>query len=124
MKTLIYLYNMKQFLITENEADRILNMHKFYTSKNYLVENQEQELDEYGSPYSQEDLENMRNLYDQDPSQFANYFKQRQEMKSYDEDSQFSELLEIIMDYLDEHPNDAPRLRKMLNTYTSKMFEQ
>lgn len=115
---------MKQFLITENEADRILNMHKFYTSKNYLVENQEQELDEYGSPYSQEDLENMRNLYDQDPSQFADYFKQRQEMKSYDEDSQFSELLEIIMDYLDEHPNDAPRLRKMLNTYTSKMFEQ
>lgn len=124
MKTLIYLYNMKQFLITENEADRILNMHKFYTSKNYLVENEEQELDEYGSPYSQEDLENMRNLYDQDPSQFADYFKQRQEMKSYDEDSQFSELMEIIMDYLDEHPNDAPRLRKMLNTYTSKMFEQ
>ena len=124
MKTLIYLYNMKQFLITENEADRILNMHKFYTSKNYLVENQEQELDEYGSPYSQEDLENIRNLYDQDPSQFEDYFKQRQEMKSYDEDSQFSELLEIIMDYLDEHPNDAPRLRKMLNTYTSKMFEQ
>ena len=124
MKTLIYLYNMKNFLITENEADRILNMHKFYTSKNYLVESEEQELDEYGSVYSQEDLENMRNLYDRDPSQFADYFKQRQEMKSYDEDSQFSELLEIIMDYLDEHPNDAPRLRKMLNTYTSKMFEQ
>ena len=114
---------MKQFLITENEADRILNMHKFYTSKNYLVESEEQELDEQGSAYSQEELQAMRDLYDKDPSQFNDYSKQREEMKSYEQDPSFSDLLEIIMDYLDEHPNDAPRLRKMLNTYTSNFFE-
>ncbi len=123
MKTLIYLYNMKQFLISESEADRILNMHKFFTSKNYLVESEEQELDEQGSAYSQEVLQAMRDLYDKDPSQFNDYSKQREEMKSYEQDPSFSDLLEIIMDYLDEHPNDAPRLRKMLNTYTSNFFE-
>lgn len=114
---------MKQFIITESESDRILNMHKFYTSKNYLVEREEQQLDEYGSAYSQEELQSMRDLYDKDPSQFMDYSKKRESMKSYDEDRSFSELLEIIMDYLDEHPNDAPRLRKMLNTYTSEFFE-
>lgn len=123
MKTLIYLYNMKQFLISESESDRILNMHKFFTSKNYLVESEEQELDEQGSAYSQEELQAMRDLYDKDPSQFNDYSKQREEMKSYEQDPSFSDLLEIIMDYLDEHPNDAPRLRKMLNTYTSNFFE-
>ena len=114
---------MKQFLITESEADRILNMHKFFTSKNYLVESEEQELDEQGSVYSQEELQAMRDLYDKDPSQFNDYSKQREEMKPYEQDPSFSDLLEIIMDYLDEHPNDAPRLRKMLNAYTSNFFE-
>ena len=114
---------MKQFLISESEADRILNMHKFFTSKNYLVESEEQELDEQGSAYSQEELQAMRDLYDKDPSQFNDYSKQREEMKSYEQDPSFSDLLEIIMDYLDEHPNDAPRLRKMLNAYTSSFFE-
>lgn len=114
---------MKQFLISESEADRILNMHKFFTSKNYLVESEEQELDEQGSAYSQEELQTMRDLYDKDPSQFNDYSKQREDMKSYEQDPSFSDLLEIIMDYLDEHPNDAPRLRKMLNAYTSSFFE-
>ena len=115
---------MREFIITENESDRILKMHKYFTSKNYMVENTEKELDEYGSIYSQDELQDMRDLYDKDPSQFAEYSKKRDEMKSYEDDSQFSDLLEIIMDYLDEHPNDASRLRKMLNTYTTKMFEQ
>lgn len=115
---------MKEFIITENENKRILNMHKFYTSKNYLVESEEQELDEYGSVYSQDELQSMRDLYDRDPSGFKEYSQKREEMKSYEEDPTFSQLLEIIMDYLDEHPNDAERLRKMLNTYTTKMFEQ
>lgn len=115
---------MKKFIITENENERILNMHKFYTSKNYLVESEEQELDEYGSVYSQDELQSMRNLYDRDPSGFKDYSQKREEMKSYEEDPTFSELLELIMDYLDKHPNDAERLRKMLNIYTTKMFEQ
>jgi hypothetical protein len=115
---------MKKFIITENESERILNMHKHFTSKNYLVETYEEELDEQGSVYSQEELQSLRDLYDKDPSEFVDYSKHREEMKSYDQDSQFSELLEIIMDYLDEHPNEASRLRKMLNAYTTKMFEQ
>ena len=114
---------MKEFIITENENKRILNMHKFYTSKNYLVESEEQELDEYGSIYSQDELQSMRDLYDRDPSGFKEYSQKREEMKPYEQDPSFSDLLEIIMDYLDEHPNDAPRLRKMLNTYTSNFFE-
>lgn len=124
MKTLTYLLKMKKFIITENENERILNMHKFYTSKNYLVESEEQELDEYGSVYSQDELQSMRDLYDRDPSGFKDYSQKREEMKSYEEDPTFSKLLELIMDYLDEHPNDAERLRKMLNIYTTKMFEQ
>jgi hypothetical protein len=52
-------------------------MHILFTSKNYLVESEEHELDEYWSPYSQEDLENMGTLYDKDPSQFANFSKEK-----------------------------------------------
>ena len=37
---------MREFIITENESDRILKMHKYFTSKNYMVENTEKELDE------------------------------------------------------------------------------
>ena len=81
------------------------------------------EFGEQQNAYTIDDLESMKNLYDKDPSEFMNFSKQREEMKTFEQDQGFSDLMNIIKGYLDEHPNDAPRLRKMLNTYTSKFFE-
>ena len=99
--------------LTERDLSRIVKK----------IIRERREFDEQQNVYSQEDLENMKNLYDKDPSEFMNFSKQREEMKTFEQDQGFSDLLDIIKGYLDEHPNDASRLRKMLNTYTTKFFE-